>query len=293
MTKITYMGNIDIRLDKYLASIQSDKSRNQIQKMINSSLIKVNNMKVKPNYRLRSEDRITISNVKEKKLIGWNEKLNVIYEDKDIIIINKPLGMVVHPTPNNNYKTLANILIFYYPEINNVGETHRPGIIHRLDKDTSGIIVVAKNQKSYLDLTKQFKKRTVFREYLALVHGKLKEEKGIINKPIGRDPNNRTKMKVINKNSKEAITKYEVIKNSRNYSLLKVKLITGRMHQIRVHLSHYGHPVVGDKKYGKKDRCINQMLHAYKIGFIHPSTKKYVEYKTNIPERIIKKVGEI
>lgn len=277
------------RLDNYISNIIVDKSRTYINKLIKDKLVLVNGKIVKPSYIVKLGDLIQINLPKEKsiELMAENIPLDIVFEDEDILIVNKPKGVLVHPTGKDMKGTLANGLLYYNKSIANVGEALRPGIVHRLDKDTSGILIIAKNQKSYNELIKQFKAREVKREYIALVHGQLNIKEATINAPIGRDPSNRTKMTVIYENSKEAITDYRVLEEFRNYSLLELSLQTGRTHQIRVHMAHLGHPVVGDRVYFNKSDEFNlnsQLLHAKKIGFLHPRSKNYLEFEANLPK---------
>lgn len=277
------------RLDNYISNIIVDKSRTYINKLIKDKLVLVNGKIAKPSYIVKLGDLIQINLPKEKsiELMAENIPLDIVFEDEDILIVNKPKGILVHPTGKDMKGTLANGLLYYNKSIANVGETLRPGIVHRLDKDTSGILIIAKNQKSYNELIKQFKAREVKREYIALVHGQLSIKEATINAPIGRDPSNRTKMTVIYENSKEAITDYRVLEEFRNYSLLELSLQTGRTHQIRVHMAHLGHPVVGDRVYSNKSDEFNlnsQLLHAKKIGFLHPRSKNYLEFEANLPK---------
>lgn len=277
------------RLDNYISNIIVDKSRTYINKLIKDKLVLVNGKIAKPSYIVKLGDLIQINLPKEKsiELMAENIPLDIVFEDEDILIVNKPKGILVHPTGKDMKGTLANGLLYYNKSIANVGEALRPGIVHRLDKDTSGILIIAKNQKSYNELIKQFKAREVKREYIALVHGQLSIKEATINAPIGRDPSNRTKMTVIYENSKEAITDYRVLEEFRNYSLLELSLQTGRTHQIRVHMAHLGHPVVGDRVYSNKNDEFNlnsQLLHAKKIGFLHPRSKNYLEFEANLPK---------
>jgi len=277
------------RLDNYISNIIVDKSRTYINKLIKDKLVLVNGKIAKPSYIVKLGDLIQINLPKEKsiELMAENIPLDIVFEDEDILIVNKPKGILVHPTGKDMKGTLANGLLYYNKSIANVGEALRPGIVHRLDRDTSGILIIAKNQKSYNELIKQFKAREVKREYIALVHGQLSIKEATINAPIGRDPSNRTKMTVIYENSKEAITDYRVLEEFRNYSLLELSLQTGRTHQIRVHMAHLGHPVVGDRVYSNKSDEFNlnsQLLHAKKIGFLHPRSKNYLEFEANLPK---------
>lgn len=277
------------RLDYHLATHLNHISRTYIQKLIKEGLVLVNGKLEKPKYLVQESDHITINIPIPVKLevIPENIPLSIIYEDEDIAIINKQQGMVVHPAPGNYSGTLVNALLYQIKNLSSINGIIRPGIIHRLDKDTSGIIMVAKNDESHKFLSEQLKNRNVKREYIAIVHGVIKNKEGIINAPIGRDPRDRKKMTVINTNSKEAITHYKVIEEFQNLSFIKAKLETGRTHQIRVHMAYINHPIVGDATYSRNTNKFNinkQLLHAIKLGFIHPRTKEYMEFETDVPE---------
>ncbi len=283
------------RIDRYLADIYKDKSRSFIQKLIKREEIRVNEKTVKSNYRLEIGDIIQIGDMTEEKieLVPQNLNIKVIYEDKHIALVEKPVDMIVHPSKNNKDKTLVNGLIYKIDELSTAGEYYRPGIVHRLDKNTSGIMLVSKTNKAYYSLVNQFKNRTIVRGYLALVWGNPREKKGLINAPIGRDPNDRTKMCVIDKNSKEALTEYKLLEEYEGYSLIAYSLKTGRMHQIRVHSAYIGHPVIGDDRYSNiETREKYQLLHANKLGFIHPKTDEYMEFETKTPARFKKYLGD-
>ncbi|WFA09825.1 RluA family pseudouridine synthase [Tissierella sp. Yu-01] len=282
-------GESNERLDFYLSTELDEISRTYIQKLIKDKRVEVNGIKKKSSYLVKEGDHIYIDLPEPKKLelISENIPLDIVYEDEDVVVINKPQNMVVHPAPGNYTGTLVNALLYHVDSLSSINGIIRPGIVHRLDKDTSGLLVVAKNDATHRDLSSQLKERKVYREYLALVHGVIKEDTGIINEPIGRDPKNRKKMTVIYTNSKEAITNYWVINRYSKYTLVKVKLQTGRTHQIRVHFSHMKHPVVGDPVYSNGKNEFNlekQLLHARKIGFIHPRTKEEMEFECDLPE---------
>ena len=278
------------RLDFYLANELNEISRTYIQKLIKDKLVTVNEKLQKSKYLVQEGDLIKVNIPKpvELKIVAEDLPIDIIYEDEDIIIVNKDQGMVVHPAPGNYSGTLVNALLFQIKNLSSINGIIRPGIIHRLDKDTSGIIMVAKNDEAHRFLSDQLKNRNVKREYIALVHGTLNIKENTINEPIGRDPKDRKKMTVINTNSKEAITHYKVIQEFKNYSLVSANLETGRTHQIRVHFAYIKHPIVGDLIYSRKTNkfnCDKQLLHAIKLGIIHPRTKEYMEFKTDIPER--------
>ncbi|MDD4178441.1 MAG: RluA family pseudouridine synthase [Candidatus Margulisbacteria bacterium] len=288
------------RLDLFLSLItELDVSRSHVKKLIEDGQVTVNGQAAEPSYKIKNDDRvkIVIPPPPENATLPENIPLNIIFEDNDVIVINKPKGLVVHPAPGNRSGTLVNALLAHCDHLATVGAPLRPGIVHRLDKDTSGVLVVAKTDQAYRSLIKQIKDRTVEKTYLALVHGTLKNNSGIIDARIGRHPVQRMKMAVIERTGgksqgsrgRDALTTYKVIKRAAKYSLLEVKIKTGRTHQIRVHLSHLGHPVVGDQTYGKKRDEFNaagQLLHAYKLSFNHPTTGERVEFKAEMPDEM-------
>lgn len=278
----------NVRIDKYLCSMLSDKSRSYIQGLIEDKNIKVNNKDIKSNYKVKHNDIINISLPEpiELKVEAEDIPLNILYEDSDVIVINKPQGMVVHPAPGNYTGTLVNALLFHCKDLSTINGVKRPGIVHRIDKDTTGVLVIAKNDEAHNFLSLQLQNHSMKREYVALVEGRLKEEKGTINKPIGRNKKDRLKMGIVD-DGKRAVTHYEVLKHYKGTTLIKCVLETGRTHQIRVHMASIGHPLVGDEVYGfKKQRfkLEGQVLHAKTLGFIHPRTKEYMEFSTELPE---------
>ena len=276
------------RIDKYLTEAFNGKSRSYIQGLIEKENIKVNGKSIKSNYKVKENDEILISmpEALELEVEAEDIPLDILYEDNDVIVINKPQGMVVHPAPGNYTKTLVNALLYHCKDLSTINGVIRPGIVHRIDKDTTGVLVVAKNDESHNFLSKQLQTHSMKREYIALVEGRLKEDKGTINKPIGRNKKDRLKMGIV-EDGKRAVTHYEVLERYKNTTLIKCVLETGRTHQIRVHMASIGHPLVGDEVYGfKKQRfkLKGQVLHAKTLGFIHPKTKEYMEFTTNLPE---------
>lgn len=278
------------RLDKYVAEQRRDLSRAIIQKMITDEEILVNGKKTKNSYKVNLGDIITIKKVEPKEntyLKPQKMDLDVIYEDDDIIIVNKQKGLVVHPGNGNPDGTLANAILERCKDsLSGIGGTIRPGIVHRIDKDTSGLVIIAKNDNAHLKISKQIQERKVSKTYIALVRGVIKENEATINMPIGRSTKDRKKMAVA-KNGKEAITHFKVLKRYEGYTLLEVKIETGRTHQIRVHLAQIGYPIVGDEVYsnGKNPFGVKgQMLHAAKLEFVHPTTNKQVTYEAPLPE---------
>lgn len=277
------------RLDSYLSSQLDEVSRTYIQKIIKDKCVSVNNLHKKASYLVKEGDMIKVDLPAPKKLdlIAEDIPLEIIYEDEDVVIINKAQNIVVHPAPGNYTGTLVNALLYHIDSLSTINGIIRPGIVHRLDKDTSGLLIVAKNDFSHRQLSEQLKERKIHREYIALVNGLIKEDQGTINLPIGRDPKDRKKMTVISTNSKEAITNYLVLERFQNYTLVQLRLETGRTHQIRVHLSHLKHSIVGDPVYssGKNEFKVDkQLLHARKLGFIHPRSKVYMEFESGLPE---------
>jgi len=274
----------DIRLDKYLTQVLPQFSRAYLQKLIVQGYILVNEHRAKSNQRLSKVDRITVE-LPPLPVHPLAEPipLTIIYEDEDILVIDKPAGLTVHPAPGHPSHTLVNAVLAHCPGLATNNELMRPGIVHRLDKDTSGLIVIVKNDFAQEYLAAQFKSRTVTKGYLVLVKGRLSPEQGIIEAPIGRDPHSRRRMAIVEA-GKEASTKYKVRKYLNNYTLVEVTPITGRTHQIRVHLSAIGYPVVGDPVYGIKSAHLNrQFIHAYRLGFRLPSTKQHQEFKSPLP----------
>ena len=276
------------RIDKYLAEAFNGKSRSYIQGLIEKENIKVNGKSIKSNYKVKENDEIVIDMPEplELEVVAEDIPLDILYEDNDVIVINKPQGMVVHPAPGNYTKTLVNALLYHCKDLSTINGVIRPGIVHRIDKDTTGVLVVAKNDEAHNFLSKQLQTHSMKREYIALVEGRLKEDTGTINKPIGRNKKDRLKMGIVD-DGKRAVTHYEVLERYKNTTLIKCVLETGRTHQIRVHMASIGHPLVGDEVYGfKKQRfkLQGQVLHAKTLGFIHPRTKEYMEFTTNLPE---------
>ncbi len=293
--------NVGKRIDSFIPMVQEDISRSMVQKLIEQKNIKVNGKETKHSYKLKLNDEIEIfvPEAKEINLKAQDIPLNVIYEDNDIIVINKPKGMVVHPANGNPDGTLVNAVMNKCKDsLSGIGGEIRPGIVHRLDKDTSGAIIVAKNDKAHIALSEQLKNHEVKKTYLALVRGIIKENEATINMPIARSKKDRKKMDV-DKDGKEAITHFKVLGRYKNkYTLLQINLETGRTHQIRVHLSHIGYPIIGDEVYsnGKNEWNISgQCLHAWKLEFIHPITGKKISLEAEIPEylkNIIKELEE-
>lgn len=288
---------VNCRLDVFISRSFVDVSRSFVQKLIEEGKITINGKNKKSNYKLRLNDQIFVEDIeKEQEIISAeNISLDILYEDNDIMVINKPQGMVVHPATSNYSGTLVNALLYHCATLSNLNGENRPGIVHRIDKDTSGILVVAKNNQAHEGLSQQLKEHSMEREYIAVVEGIIKDDVGIIHEPIGRNPKDRIKMAVV-QGGKDAITHYEILNRFKKNTLVKCILETGRTHQIRVHMSYMGHPLVGDPMYGfKKQRfkLNGQMLHAKKLGFMHPISGEYLEFESDIPEyyrKILKKL---
>ena len=274
----------NIRLDKYLTQVLPQFSRAYLQKLIEQGHVLINEQIAKASERLNKADRITIELPPlPGRPLAEPMPLTIIYEDGDILVIDKPAGLTVHPAPGHPNHTLVNAILAHCPGLTINNEPMRPGIVHRLDKDTSGLIVIAKNDLAQEYLTAQFKSHTVTKRYLVLVKGRLSPEQGIIEAPIGRDPHRRQRMAIVEA-GKEATTQYQVRKYLDTYTLVEVTPLTGRTHQIRIHLSAIGCPVVGDPIYGIKSAHLNrQFIHAYRLGFRLPSTKQYQEFTSPLP----------
>ncbi len=286
------------RIDKWLtAQDEVDLTRTAVAKLIESGSVFINNRPVSKSTKLITGDRVVIEipDPVDLKVEPQNIPIEIVYEDDDIIIVNKPQSMVVHPAPGNPDGTLVNALLYACKgKLSSINGVIRPGIVHRIDKNTSGLLIVCKNDKSHLAVSEQIKAHSFTREYEAICVGRFKEHVGTINAPIGRDKNDRKKMCVTSSNSKEAITHYEVIEELNGHSYVRFKLETGRTHQIRVHSSYIGHPILGDDIYGKPYKsCKGQTLHARKIGFIHPSTGKYMEFTSDLPEYFVKLLNSL
>ncbi len=282
------------RLDRVLDILLKDYTRSHLKKLIEDGCVTVNGKTVKASYKVRAGEELSLilPDLKEPDILPEEIPLSVVYEDEDMLVVNKPQGMVVHPAPGNYTGTLVNALLAHCGDsLSGINGEKRPGILHRIDKDTSGLLLVAKNDMAHQSLAEQIKEHSLTRAYLALCHGGFKEESGKVRLPIGRHPVDRKKMTVTYRNSKEAVTNYKVLEQIGSYSLVECRLETGRTHQIRVHMSHLGHPIVGDPVYGvkKENFSLNgQLLHAYQVGFLHPRTGEYLEFSSPLPEHFEK-----
>lgn len=276
------------RIDKWVSEKNCDISRSMLQKLISEQKITVNGKSAAKSYLVKEGDiiEIDVPEPVELDVVPENIPIEIVYQDEYLLVVNKPKGMVVHPAAGNYCGTLVNALLYHCKgQLSSINGIIRPGIVHRIDKNTSGLLIVAKTDKAHIGLAEQIKAHTFTREYHAVVCGRLKSPTGIIEAPIGRHPIDRKKMCVTEKNSKEAKTEYTVLEEFSNYSYVKLKLFTGRTHQIRVHMAYIGHPVVGDDVYGKPSKyCEGQCLHAKKIGFVHPIDGKYYEFDSELPD---------
>ncbi len=279
-----------VRIDVAVTELIDDLTRSGAQRLVQDGLVTVGGSPVGKNYRLRNGDQIQVTVPEPKPMVAEAQDipLSIVYEDDDLLVVNKPKGMVVHPAPGNPDGTLVNALLYHCQgSLSGINGVLRPGIVHRIDKDTSGLLIVAKNDFAHLKLAEQIKEHSFTREYRAVVHGNLREDSGTIHAPIGRSSKDRKKMAVTDKNSKDAITHYEVLARYPGFTYIKCRLETGRTHQIRVHMAYLGHPVAGDQVYGPKNTLTElhgQCLHAGLIGFIHPRTGEYIELEAPLPE---------
>lgn len=280
-----------IRIDKFLSDQLSDSSRSFLQKLIQEEQVTVNGKPVKTNYKVNLGDciQVEIPEAAEPDIQAENIPLDILYEDSDLLVINKPKGMVVHPCPGHYSGTLVNALMYHCKEeLSGINGVMRPGIVHRIDMNTTGSLLVCKNDFSHNFLAEQLKVHSITRKYIAIVHGNIKEDTGTVNAPIGRHPIDRKKMAVNHKNGREAVTHYQVLERFGKYTFIACQLETGRTHQIRVHMSSLGHPLLGDDVYGPA-KCPypwlqGQTLHAQILGFIHPSTREYMEFSAPLPQ---------
>ena len=291
--------NSNERLDKILSLVLCDYSRSFVQNLFSEGLVSCNGKKVSKSFKPKDGDIISFSVPEPKELLlePQNIPLEIMYEDDDLLVVNKPRGMVVHPAPGNYDSTLVNALLWHCKgNLSGINGVVRPGIVHRIDKDTSGLLLVAKNDTAHISLSSQISSHSLDREYRAVIHGHLKEKQGIVDAPIGRSPNDRKKMCVINQNSKNAVTHYSVLEEYKEFSFIALKLETGRTHQIRVHMAYLGHPVAGDCVYGPKNGVSylnGQCLHAGIIGFIHPTTGEHIKLEAPLPNYFKDFLGRI
>lgn len=275
------------RIDKFVAGINNEWSRTQVQQWIKDDVVTVNGKAVKGNYKVRENDEITVTIPEPEELDIQPEDMNleIYYEDADVLVVNKPRGMVVHPAPGHTSGTLVNGLMHHCTDLSGINGVMRPGIVHRIDKDTSGLLMVAKNDMTHESLVNQLVAKTVTRRYKAIVHGVIPHDKGTIDAPIARDKKERQSM-TVDENGKHAVTHFQVLERFKDFTLVECRLETGRTHQIRVHMKYIGYPLAGDPKYGpKKTLDMNgQALHAGILGFDHPRTGEYIQFEAPIPE---------
>ena len=289
MSNLTLIADEEnIRIDRYL-SLHSDLSRSFLQKLSEEGKILVNGKTVKSSYKtvLNDEIIVEVPEMQNLEALPENIPLDILYEDSDLIVINKPKGMVVHPASGNYSHTLVNALLYHCKDLSGINGVLRPGIVHRIDKDTTGCIIVCKNDFAHVEIAKQLESKTCHREYRAIVMGNITHDSGMIDAPIGRDSRDRQKMTVTDKGSRDARTHFEVLERFGNSTYVECSLETGRTHQIRVHMKYINHPVMGDEKYGKKCAYMDtegQVLHAYKISFIHPRTKEKMTFTAPLPD---------
>ena len=278
------------RIDKYLSEQLEDMTRSHIQKLIKENMVRVNGMTVKSNFKLSASDQIEVEipELKEPDILPENIPLDILYEDQDILVVNKPKGMVVHPAPGHYTGTLVNAIMYHCKDnLSGINGVMRPGIVHRIDMDTTGSLLICKNDRAHQALAEQLKEHSITRKYHAIVHGRLKEDEGTIDKPIGRHPIDRKKMSVHCTNGREAVTHYRVLKRFQQFTYIECQLETGRTHQIRVHMSSIGHPILGDQVYGPAKcpyKLQGQTLHAKVLGITHPTTGEYMEFDVPLPD---------
>lgn len=284
------------RIDKALATLQPDWSRTQIQQWVKDGNVQVNDSSVKPNYKVKTDDKIALEqpDVEEYDIEAENLNLEIVYEDQDVLVVNKPVGMVVHPSAGHVSGTLVNGLMYQVTDLSGINGIMRPGIVHRIDKDTSGLLMVAKNDKAHVSLVNQLVDKSVNRVYTALVHGHIPHDNGTIDAPIGRDKRDRQRMAVVD-DGKHAVTHFKVLERFGDYTLVECRLETGRTHQIRVHMKYIGYPLVGDPKYGQRKTIDfgGQVLHAGTVGFDHPETGEYMEFTAPLPENYKQLLNEL
>lgn len=283
-------GGAGQRIDAWASGRLPDLTRSYLQKLIEQGLVLVNGKPVRASFRVQAGDQVVVNipPPADLEIRPQDINLSVVYEDQDVIVINKPAGMVVHPAAGNYEGTLVNALLAHCRDLSSIGGVTRPGIVHRLDKDTSGLLVAAKNDLAHQSLTQQIKERKVNRRYLALVHGTVKEEEGRVEAAVGRHPVERKKMAVVKRGGRPAVTHYRVMERFGQYSLIEARLETGRTHQIRVHMAYLGHPVVGDPIYSPRRPTLGmegQALHAFALGFSHPRSGQYLEFQAPLPPR--------
>lgn len=282
--------NVNLRIDKLLSDNLSNFTRSALTKLITEGNVTVNGKVISKNYKCRKDDviEINVPDAKPLDVTAENIPLDIVYEDSDLLVVNKPKGMVVHPAAGNFEGTLVNALLYHCKDsLSGINGVIRPGIVHRIDKDTSGLLIVAKNDAAHLSLAQQIKEHSFHRAYQAVCYGNIKEDFGTVHQPIGRSTKDRKKMAVTDRNSKDAVTHFEVLHRFGNFTHIRCVLETGRTHQIRVHMAYVGHPIAGDAVYGPKKTITSlngQCLHAGEIGFVHPKSGEYMEFRSDLPD---------
>lgn len=282
------------RIDVFAAENYEELSRSGIKKIIDSGNVLVNGKAVKANYKLRNGDVVTliVPQIEPLEILPQNIPLDILYEDDDVIVINKPQGMVVHPAPGHYTDTMVNALLYHCGDsLSGINGVLRPGIVHRIDMDTSGVVMAAKNNNAHRSLALQLAEHTITRKYNAIVYNNIKEDEGTVDRPLGRNPQDRKKMAVVQSGGRRAVTHYRVIDRLGKFTYIEAQLETGRTHQIRVHMTYIGHPLLGDSVYGPKKQPFNlkgQVLHARVLGFIHPTTGEYMEFESPLPDYFVK-----
>lgn len=282
--------NVNLRIDKLLSDNLSNFTRSALTKLITEGNVTVNGKVISKNYKCRKDDviKINVPDAKPLDVTAENIPLDIVYEDSDLLVVNKPKGMVVHPAAGNFEGTLVNALLYHCKDsLSGINGVIRPGIVHRIDKDTSGLLIVAKNDAAHLSLAQQIKEHSFHRAYQAVCYGNIKEDFGTVHQPIGRSTKDRKKMAVTDRNSKDAVTHFEVLHRFGNFTHIRCVLETGRTHQIRVHMAYVGHPIAGDAVYGPKKTITSlngQCLHAGEIGFVHPKSGEYMEFRSDLPD---------
>ena len=293
MNSVTYCVSEEecgLRIDRYLAEKNADLSRSYIQKLLKNQEISVNGIQVKANYKVQQEDQIllTVPELTEPDILPEDIPLDILYEDEDLMVVNKPKGMVVHPSAGHLSGTLVNAILYHCQgHLSGINGVMRPGIVHRIDMDTTGVIIACKNDLAHNSIAAQLKEHSITRRYQAIVHGALKDDEGVIDEPIGRSPKDRKKMAVNYNNGKPAVTHYKVLTRFKDFTHIECRLETGRTHQIRVHMASIGHPLLGDAVYGPAKcpyKLQGQTLHAGILGFVHPRTGEYMEFSAPLPE---------
>ena len=288
-----------VRIDRFISEKNEEISRSYLQKLLKEKQITVNNTPVKANYKIQAEDfiRVELPDMEEPDILPEDIPLDILYEDKDVLVVNKPKDMVVHPSAGHTSGTLVNAVMFHCKEnLSGINGVLRPGIVHRIDKDTTGALLICKNDTVHRDLAEQLKEHSIKRRYRAIVAGNLKEDEGTIEGPIGRHPIDRKKMAINYKHGKEAVTHYKVLERFKNATYVECRLETGRTHQIRVHMTSIGHPLLGDEVYGSGKNPYHlqgQALHAMILGFVHPSTGEYMEFEAPLPEYFTKLLDKL